>query len=276
MVLDASQIKQIRLNHTLYRISESIELDKPLNPPCKFKFPCTICNKNITKAQKALLCNGCDEWTHIKCNGTSEKSYEYFSLNVDPNVNWFCLVCTVKSNYENFAFTLCDNHHLYNINMSNSMSVLDYLPNEDILDETSQYPCFSHSSDNDDGELTTPELLSTKYHTAHEFQTLDLKERLNIFHSNVNGLESKFDTLSTFLAGSTTPPDLIGITETSEQNNSSFISNVSLSGYKLYSTPTNLSKGGCCIYVNDDFDAFDRADLKVQNNHFQTVWSEIK
>ena len=66
MVLDASQI---RLKHILHRISESIELDKPLHPQSKFKFPCSICNKNITKAQKAIFCNGCDKWTHIKCNG---------------------------------------------------------------------------------------------------------------------------------------------------------------------------------------------------------------
>ncbi len=83
MVLDASQI---RLKHTLHRISESIELNTPLNLPCKFKFPCSICNKNVTKAQKALLCNGCDKWTHIKCNGTSEEMFENLATNNDPNL----------------------------------------------------------------------------------------------------------------------------------------------------------------------------------------------
>ena len=44
----------------------------------------------------------------------------------------------------------------------------------------------------------------------------------------------------------------------------------------MFSTPTNLSKGGCCIYVNETFDSFERDDLKVQNSHFQSTWAEIK
>ena len=96
------------------------------------------------------------------------------TINVDPTLKWFCLVCTMKSNHENFAFTLSDNHDLDKINMCDSMSIFDHLPDEESIDETSQYPCFSHISDNDDGEFTTPELLSSKYHTTNEFQSLNL------------------------------------------------------------------------------------------------------
>ena len=49
-----------------------------------------------------------------------------------------------------------------------------------------------------------------------------------------------------------------------------------MQGYDLYHTPTNISKGGCCIYVNSSFDVFERDDLKVQNNHFQSTWCEVK
>ena len=99
-----------------------------------------------------------------------------------------------------------------------------------------------------------------------------MESRLNIFHSNVDGWESKFDTFGAFLTGVATCPDLIAITETSEHKHSSFITNVKMPGYKIFSTPTNLSKGGCCIYVNETFDSFERDDLKVQNNHFQSAW----
>ena len=73
-MLDAAQI---RLKHTLQRITESIELGNPLNPPCKFKFPCNICNKNVTKAQKSLTCNDCGTSSHIKCDGTPVETYEF-------------------------------------------------------------------------------------------------------------------------------------------------------------------------------------------------------
>ena len=275
-MLDAAQI---RLKHTLQRITESIELGNPLNPPCKFKFPCNICNKNVTKAQKSLTCNDCGTLSHIKCDGTPVETYEFFTtVNTDPEVAWSCLVCNIKSNHQNFPFTLCDYHDLVSINMNDRISLLASLPSCETLDEISQYPTFCEINDIDDndGELITPELLTTAYHTVHEYQSLELNNRLNIFHSNVDGWESKFDTFGAFRTGTATCPDLIGITETSEQKQSSFISNIKIQDYKLFNTPTNLSKGGCCIYVNEKFDSFERDDLKVQNNHFQSTWAEMK
>ena len=32
------------------------------------KFPCSICNKNVLANQKALQCDICKTWTHIKCS----------------------------------------------------------------------------------------------------------------------------------------------------------------------------------------------------------------
>ena len=185
MVVDATQI---RLRYTLHRISESLELDAPLHSPCKFKNPCGLCNKNVTKAQKFILCSGCSKSVHIKCDGTSVEFFEKFTTENNSDLEWFCLACTMRSNYENFPFTLCDNYYLTKINTCDRMNVIQYLPNEEIIEELSQYPCFSQVSDNDDGELITPDLLSSKYHTVHEFQNLNLEDRLNVFHSNVNGL----------------------------------------------------------------------------------------
>ena len=77
------------------------------------------------------------------------------STNDNPdNITWFCLDCTMKTNHGNFPFTLYDNHDLVNVNMSDSMGVIDHLPSEEILDKIGQYPCFSHFSDGEDGEIT--------------------------------------------------------------------------------------------------------------------------
>ena len=45
---------------------------------------------------------------------------------------------------------------------------------------------------------------------------------------------------------------------------------------ELYHTPTNSSKGGTAIYVNKDYDAFERTDIKAQTDLFESVWIEIK
>ena len=68
------------------------------------------------------------------------------------------------------------------------------------------------------------------YFTVNEVQTLKNKTNLNIFHSNINGLDSKFDNLYEFISGTSSEFDIIAITETS-QINDFFTSNVSLEGY---------------------------------------------
>ena len=109
-----------------------------------------------------------------------------------------------------------------------------------------------------------------------EFQKLKVEKNFNIFHSNVNGLESKFGNLHTFLAGATSQMDVVAITETSEHIDHGFLSNIDMEGYKLFNTATKSSKGGAVLYVNNDFDSFERVDLKMQNDLLEAVWIEIK
>ena len=94
--------------------------------------------------------------------------------------------------------------------------------------ETNKFSSYPNRCEED-----LPSNLSSKYHSVSEFQKLRIEKNSNIFHSNVNGLESKFSTLHTLLAGSTSKMDVIAITETSEQVNDGFLSNVKIEGYKL-------------------------------------------
>ena len=41
-------------------------------------------------------------------------------------------------------------------------------------------------------------------------------------------------------------------------------------------THSNSTKGGTCIYINNKLDAFQREDLEVINDHFESNWIEIK
>ena len=49
-----------------------------------------------------------------------------------------------------------------------------------------------------------------------------------------------------------------------------------LDGYKLFHTPSNTRKGGTAMYINSNYDVFERNDLKSQTDLFETVWAEIK
>ena len=140
------------------------------------------------------------------------------------------------------------------------------------MQQTSSFEKYSLPST----DLDIPNLVTSKYHRVSEFQKLDIANDFNIYHSNANGLESKFDTLHNFVMGSNSLMDVIAITETSENFENSFITNVSIEGFKLFSTTTLSPKGGTALYMNEKFDAFERQDLRISNEEFQGVWAEIK
>ena len=63
-------------------------------------------------------------------------------------------------------------------------------------------------------------LSDCKYYTVSEFYYLKNDDHnLNIFHNNVNGLETKFENLHHFLSKDSSKFDIIVITETSQKIN---------------------------------------------------------
>ena len=220
----SSARNELRIQQNINRISRAIYLEKDLNPVNKLACPCSICNKNCFDTQASIICDTCDKWCHIKCDGTTLKDYNYLSANIESE--WHCLYCTMKFHQQIFPFTLSDTHEIEKINMCDSMRIFDHLPSLETVFETSQFTKFTAIDADENTSL--PTLLNSKYYDINEFQRLKIQKNLNIFHSNANGLESKFDVLQTFLAGSASAIDLIAITESSEDNVHTFISNINL------------------------------------------------
>ena len=54
------------------------------------KYPCTVCKFSVRNYHKAILCNICQNWTHLKC--TPFTCEEYIALS-NTNEDWFCSVC---------------------------------------------------------------------------------------------------------------------------------------------------------------------------------------
>ena len=269
-----NQAAELAYKNNIERISGAILLGQELNPKNNLKQPCVICNKSVQKNQNAISCDQCGKWCHRKCDAMSQEMYKYYQDNQDnPEVPWYCLYCTMLHNHEHFPFTLSDNNELENINNSDNMKFCESLPTLEEIYETTKFSSFPKPME----EASLPSNLNSKYHSVRDFQKLKIQKNFNIFHANVNGLESKFDTLHTFLSGSTSKMDVIAITETSENKDHGFITNVELEGYKEpYHTPTNTLIGGTALYVNKDFDSFERTEFKCQNDILESVWIEIK
>ena len=185
-----------------------------------------------------------------------------------------------------FPFNYCNNKELNDINTSDryisNETINSNIPKHNITEQATRVSNRNLIDDEDNINLSN--LSGCEYYSCPDFHKLlnnndnhNKHNNVNIFHNNLNGLESKFDKFHNFLTTTTTDLDIIAITETSQHvTNTKFKTNVTIEGYKLYSTPTNTRKGGVAIYTKDKFDSIERPDLNIINDHYETIWIEIK
>ena len=97
-----------------------------------------------------------------------------------------------------------------------------------------------------------------------------------MFHVNTRSLSKKFDQLLSIPSASNIPFDVLGITDTKQQIDKGFLTNVSIDGYHMYTQPSKSLAGGVAIYVNNKLDHFKRDDLTILHEDFESIWIEIK
>ena len=74
-------------------------------------YPCGTCNKKVIQRHKAIQCDLCNYWNHIKCDGIDNKFYEILKES-DESVQHYCKLCKE----EIFAFqTLSDDQYIASI-----------------------------------------------------------------------------------------------------------------------------------------------------------------
>ena len=176
-------------------------------------------------------------------------------------------------NISTLPFNSCDAEELNCINVSdryfNTSEQPVQNPEEKKINRALN-PC-----DYDNVSLTN--LTNCEYYTVDEFQKLNTCKNFNIFHCNINGLENKLDSLQTLLSNASSEMDIIAITETSLHTmDEYFKTNVNMDGYVEFSVPSNTSKGGTTIFTKKKYEIIERQDLNVINDHFETVWTELK
>ena len=58
------------------------------------KFPCKICAKNAHDKDKAVQCDLCEHWFHIKCNSLNYLDYRYLQTVMHPGTS-----CNVSARF---------------------------------------------------------------------------------------------------------------------------------------------------------------------------------
>ena len=83
-----------------------------------------------------------------------------------------------------------------------------------------------------------------------------------------------FDQLHSLISNLKIPFDLIGITETRQQKDTNFLTNVNINGYNLHDQPSKNHAGGAAIYIRNDIDYKVRGELNALEDDFESLWVE--
>ena len=55
------------------------------------KYPCQICCNPVAKNHKAIQCDKCQLWDHVKCNKINDQTY---NLLKEDERTWYCISCS--------------------------------------------------------------------------------------------------------------------------------------------------------------------------------------
>ncbi|CAG2192289.1 unnamed protein product [Mytilus edulis] len=197
--------------------------DISLNPG-PAKHPCGHCYKAVAKNHRAVLCEACNYWWHIKCANISPTSYNVLCNSEEP---WLCNDCN------SFKFT----NSFFDISLQNSTCM-----------NTSN----SSSSTEGSGSDIFTELREARKKHINNF---------HICHLNINSMRYKFDELKPILLDKIV--DCLIISET-KLDSSFKDSLFEVDGYKLQRRDRTDHGGGIATFMRADIPARRRLDIECK------------
>ncbi len=235
------------------------------------KFPCGVCQKNVTRNQKSIQCSKCCFWIHAKCNNISNAEFDNLSKEMD-NVPWYCINCEINKNASIFPFGNEENEDFLKVFDLKSPCFADCTPTYEITSHLTNLP---NLSDYDIDEQM-PQTLDSRYFTLPELSSLHYSSSdLSVLHTNIRSLSCHHEELIALCNQLTFHPDVIGVSEIWDSDNHPITTNVDIPGYTLYKTSSSSQNGGVGLYIKSSLTAIHRNDLNISNSDFETVWVEI-
>ncbi|XP_060577446.1 uncharacterized protein LOC132734674 [Ruditapes philippinarum] len=252
--------------------------------PGPTKFPCGVCTKPVAKNHRALQCESCEFWIHIKCGNVTPAEYILLGNLDDP---WLCKTCNDVSINQKCTLsaykqdTNCINGFTEPNISEQDTNIEPTLNLEQPINHETISTCFNMNNINDSlifqqGDLSFNSTISyvseqnpTEEHNNHSFQDdintstntdvdhlnelknlrkANLKRPL-ISHLNINSVKNKFTEIHDILSEKLV--DMLILSETKLDN--SYNNNIyNFPGYKMERKDRNKHGGGILIYVRDD------------------------
>ena len=208
-------------------------------------YPCVVCAKGVTKASKAISCDSCEKWTHVRC-----------SLSVSLSQYNHC----VKEGGE-IAF-ICDHCSLSSLPFSDDDGVDGYRTDPTIASSSSFSTTASSSS-------TVPQSNSSSVFSSDIPRSL-LSKGLHLLHSNVRSLLPKLPDVRLLL--SQTKATVFAVSET-WLDSTVTDGEVSVPGFNIVRRDRNRNGGGVAIFIRDSIAFNIRPDLAVDG--LEAIWIEL-
>ena len=245
------------------------------------KFPCSSCKNNVNQNHRAIQCDICDRWIHLKCNFLNTKDYENLK---NSEESFYCIKC-IESN---LAFSKLSNKEfvisvINGINGFNNDTDIDFLsPSQmDTVFELNNFinkKVNSLSDDNQDDTDDSPPI-NCNYYDIDEFSKakFDSSKSFSILHLNIHSINKHIEELRICLNILNFKFDIIALSESKILKGKEPVMDINLVGYHdPIGTPTEATKGGVLLYISDELNFKPRPDLNIyQAKGVESIFAEI-
>ena len=239
--------------------------------------------RNVHDKDKAVQCDLCKFWIHIKCNNLNYLDYRYLQ-NCDES--WcsieFCSTIfpfnSLSSNKNFLACCIstdCDSNfmQLKEIgNDHNGLLLLKPLPTIELL--VYQFNNATPENNNDPEKIS-----SSKYHDIDEMHNIKIPHKnksLSLFHINACYLNKTFDDLQHLLSTTKKVFNTKAISETRITKPVSLLSNLNLNNFSFEFNPAETSAGGTLPYITNHLSYKRRNDLNIyKRNEWEPTVIEV-
>ena len=258
--------------------------------PGPVKHPCLVCEKSVAKTHRAVLCDLCEKWTHIKCSHISPSENVEMCESEEP---WLCGHCK-----DDFTFPFTDSffepetNSVVNTSTSDKDDILSlhcerydningsFIPAPDPEEDWESLPAPHPKSDSDHSESNGDSVLSSSYSDS-EGENIDVYDQLRklkkenknrpiLCYLNVNSIRYKFDDLKEILTDKLV--DMLIVAET-KIDDSFNINLFKAEGYKTERRDRTAHGGGLMTFVCSDLPFKRRKDLECEE--VETICYEL-
>ena len=197
------------------------------------RYPCGTCGRNVSTRMKAIKCDSCNYWNHIRCDEITPYDYEKMlklpQVVQEKHIH-FCKICKEEC----FPFQkLSDEEFLISV-----IKNIEY--NEDLNLRTCPpegirrlFTDFSHHSEDE------PLAINCDYYDATTRIPNVNRPNHSMFHLNIASLGLHKDEMVAAISLTEVEFDIIAVSETKIIKNQEPTFDITLPGYKEYYTPVS-------------------------------------